>query len=279
MPNNSPSLWQQIKNFFGSWTPTWIKNFWPPKNQDPANHAPQTRENNDAPEVLKELTPNQNIEQQPLISSSADIGEKFKIYQHLNNLVKDQKIEEADKFFKENKKAVFISEGSWLNIASHLGDINLVHYLIEKGEDLNTKDNAGYTPLHSAVVSGNLDIVNVLLNHTQKLEEQNILGDTPLLLATKCYLTSINQDNEYTQKRMEIIQVLLEKGADINAQNKSNRTILDNINDSSKDCSELVATLRARGAKTSDELNTKWQNKVSQEPDSPGRAGGGGPGL
>lgn len=42
---------------------------------------------------------------------------------------------------------------------------DVVVYCLQSGDvDVNTKDNAGYTPLHECCVSGNLEIARLLLS-------------------------------------------------------------------------------------------------------------------
>lgn len=104
-----------------------------------------------------------------------------------------------------------------------------------------------------------------------------------MFVAVQSYLDCTDIDTEEKKERLKeyknTIDILVEKGANVNTQNKEGQTILNYINQSGKDCPDLVKQLKDKDAKTSGELNTKWQDKVSQEPDLPGRAGGGGPGL
>lgn len=51
---------------------------------------------------------------------------------------------------------------------------------ITQGADINHRDEESFTPLHNAVLSGNRDLVNVLLAHRANITSRNFLGETPL---------------------------------------------------------------------------------------------------
>ena len=53
-------------------------------------------------------------------------------------------------------------------------NIEEIKSLIEKGANVNEKDNDGKTPLHRASIKGNLEIVKLLKNHLKKELENYI---------------------------------------------------------------------------------------------------------
>ena len=72
------------------------------------------------------------------------------------------------------------------------------------------------TPLHWAVKAGSLKTVNVLTNCLlpSTLEEKDHEGNTPLHLACK-------------YNRLDVLQFLLDRGADVTVRNQGNMTCLD----------------------------------------------------
>lgn len=79
--------------------------------------------------------------------------------------------------------------------------------LLQRGADVNAKNLFGNTPLHEAINSGDMDVINVILNAIAKVDralvnEQNGEGETPIVSAA--YLGS-----------EEVVKLLLESGADV----------------------------------------------------------------
>ncbi len=67
--------------------------------------------------------------------------------------------------------------------ATSVNDRKLVRLLIEKGADLNEKNNRGYTPLHWAAYHGAAGIIPDLINAGAVINEKNNDGKTPLQIA------------------------------------------------------------------------------------------------
>ena len=59
-------------------------------------------------------------------------------------------------------------------------DITKVQDLIERGADVNAKDNGGYTPLHWASYNDSIAIAKLLLDAGADLEAKDKWGRTPL---------------------------------------------------------------------------------------------------
>ena len=72
------------------------------------------------------------------------------------------------------------------------------------------------TPLHLAVTVGSLETVVVLMNPflPSTLEEKDSDGNTPLHLACR-------------YNRLDVLQFLLDRGADVTARNERNMTCID----------------------------------------------------
>ena len=89
-------------------------------------------------------------------------------------------------------------------------------FLISKGADVTARDKDNMTPLHLAVKAGSLKTVNALTNCLlpSTLEEKDHEGNTPLHLACK-------------YNRLDVLQFLLDRGADVTVRNQGNMTCLD----------------------------------------------------
>jgi ankyrin repeat protein len=87
-----------------------------------------------------------------------------------------------------------------LHYASNEGNTEVVKLLIDNGADINVKDRADTTPLHKASFKGHTEVVNLLIENGADIHVKDNSGDTPLKVA-----------NEYG--RTEVVHLLFEKGA------------------------------------------------------------------
>ncbi len=78
-------------------------------------------------------------------------------------------------------------------------------FLLNSGANINLKDNAGFTALHSAVSSSNLVAARILLENGADVNAKDALGNTPLFNAS--------------QMDVEMIKLLLDNGADYASKN------------------------------------------------------------
>lgn len=90
-----------------------------------------------------------------------------------------------------------------LHEAAKYGDLEVVEYLVEKGANVNEKDDDGYTPLHVAAKKGYLEIVEYLVEKGAKINEKDKSAKTPLQLAydngnqeVVNYLGSVKQEQK-----------------------------------------------------------------------------------
>ena len=75
--------------------------------------------------------------------------------------------------------------------ATRENDLETVMALTAAGADVNAVDASGNTPLHSAAHLGNLDLLRFLLKKGARLEQKNQWGATPLLTACGSRLATI----------------------------------------------------------------------------------------
>ncbi len=85
--------------------------------------------------------------------------------------------------------------------------------LINKGANVNARDQFRETPLHYAVLNNHSEIVKVLLEHNADANARNWLEETPLHLAAE-------------KGFIKIVRLLLSYAADVNARDTSGETPL-----------------------------------------------------
>ncbi|MCI4407481.1 MAG: ankyrin repeat domain-containing protein [Thermofilum sp.] len=97
-----------------------------------------------------------------------------------------------------------------LHFAIIKGDVATVKLLIEKGSGVSSKTSGGITPLHLAAVSGNADVAKLLLESGADANARDDMGRIPLHYASNA----------------SVVKMLIEAGADINARDKEGVTPL-----------------------------------------------------
>jgi len=95
--------------------------------------------------------------------------------------------------------------------------------VISKIKNLNAQDSKGDTYLTKAIRSKSFDLVLELLKYNPDTKLTDDAGNTPLIIAAQCY--RLDDHNQW----LGIIKLLLERGADINAQNNEGETALMQI--------------------------------------------------
>ena len=100
-----------------------------------------------------------------------------------------------------------------LIVASYGGHTETVTMLLEKGADVNAKDNDGRTSLILASRYGHTEIVAMLLKKGADVNAKNIDGYTALIMASE-------------RGHAEIVSDLLANGADVNAKDDNDYTAL-----------------------------------------------------
>ena len=119
-----------------------------------------------------------------------------------------------------------------------LVEVKIAKLLLSWGVDVNAQDELGETPLHSASYFGHVDVAEAFLDHGARANVENTCGNTPLHNALQGHCDyhifwQIFGDHpppsfqkEYPGRFIRLIQQLLERGADVNAQNKGHETPL-----------------------------------------------------
>jgi len=109
---------------------------------------------------------------------------------------------------------------------------HLPELLIDKGADVNAKNNDGNTALHETARFGYLEITRKLLDKGTDVNVKNNDGFTPLHSASASGF-------------VKVAELLIEKGANVNAKSNDGRTPLQVAGGNS----EMKELLRAKGAK------------------------------
>jgi len=91
--------------------------------------------------------------------------------------------------------------------------------LIEKGVDLNARDENGQTALHYAAFYDNLPIARILLNRGADLHIADNYGNQPLW-------TAVFNDKGFG-RRLEMVKLFIDHNADIHHRNNVDKSPLD----------------------------------------------------
>lgn len=125
------------------------------------------------------------------------------------------------------------------------GKQEIVKLLLERGADIESKDQYGQTPLHWAAIKNDLEVLKVLVKKNANLNAKNEFGNSALHLAVD-------------HKSDHALQILIEEKANINITNDGNETPLHNAAFDGK--IDIVKILLANGANTEvkDELGNDF---------------------
>lgn len=95
------------------------------------------------------------------------------------------------------------------------GDLEKINYLLNSGEDVNIKDKLGRTPLHYAASQGNIDVAKFLLEKGADINSLDYARQwTPLFFA-------------YFMERAEMVEYLIASGANTTIKDKSGKLASD----------------------------------------------------
>ncbi|CAH1414200.1 unnamed protein product [Lactuca virosa] len=104
-------------------------------------------------------------------------------------------------------------EEGWapLHSAASSGNVEIVKILLDRGADVNLKNNGGRTALHYAASKGWLKVAEILLSNGAKINSKDKVGCTPLHRAA-------------STGKSELCELLIEEGADIDAVDRAGQT-------------------------------------------------------
>lgn len=102
-----------------------------------------------------------------------------------------------------------------LQVASRHGHLEIVRFLIDNGATVNAVEIDSRSALHFATIRGHLSIVRFLLENKADVNLRKRLGLTPLHVVTQ------------HSKQTDLVRVLLDHGADIEAPDDRGDTPLD----------------------------------------------------
>ena len=125
-------------------------------------------------------------------------------------------------------------EATPLDIAFDKDYTEIVKLLLEKGADANAKNKNGETLLHRAVGEGHLVVVKLLLEKGADIHAKDSSDSTPLhmrvgrrMRESIVFGAPLHAVKEYKEEEyMEVVKLLLEKGANVNVQDIHGRTPL-----------------------------------------------------
>jgi hypothetical protein len=124
---------------------------------------------------------------------------------------------------------------SWVVGAAGSGEIRLLDYLLANGADADTRTSAGESALAAAAAADQTAAATLLIARGARLENRTrITFETPLTEAAK-------------MNHLDMVGLLLDHGADIDAQDVTGRTALDwAYENSNTDMQRLIRSRSAR---------------------------------
>ena len=113
--------------------------------------------------------------------------------------------------FKKISLGILLASSFYTLSQEQILPIEFIREIIQEGIDLDIKDEDGNTLINLLSRGESIEGVDMLASAGADVNLPNNEGDTPLI-SVACY--------NYTSQTVEIAQILLDHGADINAQEK-----------------------------------------------------------
>lgn len=115
-----------------------------------------------------------------------------------------------------------------LNDAIESSNLTKVMSLLSAGASADDLDSRGWTPLMQATETGNIEIIRLLLMAGGNLNKKGIDGCTCLHIAVDAAIDeTIQNGKSQGEEATEVIEFLIENGADILAATDGGETPLD----------------------------------------------------
>ena len=134
---------------------------------------------------------------------------------------------------------------STIHLAARTGDLAKVKRFIEEGTDVNVKDKVGQTPLFSAVLADNNDVVKFLIAKGADVNAKNGIGATPL---------------NFVMMSSGKVELLISKGADVNTKDKKGATPLHRACLRGQGQKDVVELLIAKGSNVNAKITDRSAN-------------------
>jgi ankyrin repeat protein len=98
-----------------------------------------------------------------------------------------------------------------LNVAIETNNMNIILFLLKKGANVNPEYKSWNTPLILAIKNENFDVVKLLVENGADVNSKNLNNVTPLIYTVSIF----SADSKFSDKRFEIVKYLIKKGAKI----------------------------------------------------------------
>lgn len=211
------------------------------------------------------------------------------MFEKLCNAVRQDNIEVIKDVLKENPGLAKASDSKGLTPLHYVNSVEACNLLLDKKAEVNVGTKIeNLSPLQSAVLRGNLDIVRMLLSKGALVDAQDNTGRTSLhwgivkgisndiletLIASGADINKKSGKNRksplhYASEagNVKALELLITKGADINTVNSQGQTCIDVCKDS-KTAKALGDLLRDKDAnkyqKMADQVSTGQSRNIN----------------
>ena len=140
-----------------------------------------------------------------------------------------------------------------LFVAVETGNIEIIQLLLDHGAKVNARDAEKQTPIMRLEEDATPELVELLVRYGAKIDVADKSGNTPLILAA-------------ASAKVEVVKALIDSGADVRAKNKAGRTAL--MNAAENDDLEAVRLLLESGSEVNardDEGESAWDLTSNDE--------------
>ena len=163
-------------------------------------------------------------------------------------------------FMLEEGANIEISGGSALEFAVISENIEAVQFLLSYGANVNHSNSRFPTPLQRAVIRQNIELVKILLDAGSEVNTSSYQKICGIRARGRTVLQSAVEERDRSGLRLEIVQILLAAGADVNGPKNGGPSILQSAICTGDE--ELVDILLKEGA----DVNNLPQGKEGRSP-------------